>query len=142
MAYNCFVPNQIVSRLERSRNFDGQTEVIGHHIVRSPPAVANRARDQPGLVNLEPLAQVEQSPLHSVIQTVMGPPACGHGLPPSLLFQKAVMEDPAGTGADILAAVPGVLHAIFALFGSLTGLISAHARWMEPPAGGIVVNRF
>jgi len=72
----------------------------------------------------------------------MGPPACGHGLPPALLFQKAVIEDPAAIGADSRAGEPGVLQAILELVGSLTGLISAHARWIEPPAGGIVVNLF
>jgi hypothetical protein len=71
---------------------------------------------------------------------VIGPPACGQGLFSALLFQWAVIDSPAATEADSLAGDPGLLQAKVRLFGSLTGRISAHALWMLPPAGWIVVN--
>jgi hypothetical protein len=53
------------------------------------------------------------------------------------------MVDPALIEADNLAGEPGELQAKLGLFGSPTGLIWPHARWIvDPPAGGIVVNLF
>lgn len=71
---------------------------------------------------------------------MIGTPACGQELPSVLLFQCAVIDSPAAIDVDSLAGEPGLLQAKALDFGSLTGLISAHARCIVHP-GLVVVNR-